>query len=126
MINAGGSVSEVLQNIPSVNVDIDGKISLRGSEQVTILIDGKPSGLTGDNRGAILQQLPASSIDQIEVVTNPSSKYDAEGMSGIINIKTKKDKNPGLNGTVSVGAGTNDKYNAALNLNRRTKTHNAF
>jgi len=126
LINAGGSVSEVLQNIPSVNVDIDGKVSLRGSEQVTILIDGKPSGLTGDNRGAILQQLPASSIDQIEVVTNPSSKYDAEGMSGIINIKTKKDKNPGLNGTVTVGAGTNDKYNAALNLNRRTKTHNAF
>ncbi|MBL7922858.1 MAG: TonB-dependent receptor [Bacteroidia bacterium] len=126
MINAGGSVSEVLQNIPSVNVDIDGKISLRGSEQVTILIDGKPAGLTGDNRGSILQQLPASSIDQIEVVTNPSSKYDAEGMSGIINIKTKKDKNPGLNGTVTLGAGTNDKYNTALNLNRRTRTHNAF
>ncbi len=126
LINAGGSVSEVLQNIPSVNVDIDGKISLRGSEQVTILIDGKPSGLTGDNRGAILQQLPASSIEQIEVVTNPSSKYDAEGMSGIINIKTRKDKSPGLNGVVSAGAGTNDKYNASLNLNRRTKTHNAF
>ncbi len=126
MINAGGSVSEVLQNIPSVNVDIDGKISLRGSEQVTILIDGKPAGLTGDNRGAILQQLPASSIEQIEVVTNPSSKYDAEGMSGIINIKTKKDKNPGLNGTLSAGAGTNDKYNAALNLNRRSKHANVF
>ncbi len=126
MINAGGSASEVLQNIPSVNVDIDGKISLRGSEQVTILIDGKPAGLTGDNRGSILQQLPAGSIDQIEVVTNPSAKYDAEGTSGIINIKTKKDKNPGINGTATVGVGTKDKYNASLNLNRRTKTNNLY
>ncbi len=126
LINAGGSVSEVLSNIPSVNVDIDGKVSLRGSEQVTILIDGKPAGLTGDNRGAILQQLPASSIDQIEVITNPSSKYDAEGMSGIINIKTRKDKNPGINGTITVGAGTRDKYNASLQLNRRSKKSNIF
>ena len=126
MINAGGSASEVLQNIPSVNVDIDGKISLRGSEQVTILIDGKPAGLTGDNRGSILQQLPAGSIDQIEVVTNPSAKYDAEGTSGIINIKTKKDKNPGINGTATVGVGTRDKYNASLSLNRRTKTNNLY
>ena len=126
LINAGGSVSEVLQNIPSVNVDIDGKISLRGSEQVTVLIDGKPAGLTGDNRGAILQQLPASSIEEIEVVTNPSSKYDAEGTSGIINIKTKKGKNPGINGNITVGAGTNDKYNASLSLNRRTKKSNSF
>lgn len=126
MINAGGSVSEVLQNIPSVNVDIDGKISLRGSEQVTILIDGKPAGLTGDNRGSILQQLPAGTIDQIEVITNPSAKYDAEGTSGIINIKTKKDKNPGINGTLTLGVGTRDKYNGALNLNRRTKSSNVF
>lgn len=126
LINAGGSVSEVLQNIPSVNVDIDGRISLRGSEQVTILIDGKPAGLTGDNRGAILQQLPASSIDQIEVVTNPSSKYDAEGTSGIINIKTKKDKNAGLNGTVTAGVGTRDKYNASLQVNRRSRKSNIF
>ena len=126
MINAGGSASEVLQNIPSISVDIDGKISLRGSEQVTILIDGKPAGLTGDNRGSILQQLPAGSIDQIEVVTNPSAKYDAEGTSGIINIKTKRDKNPGINGTATVGVGTKDKYNASLNLNRRTKANNLY
>ncbi|MFN5355009.1 MAG: TonB-dependent receptor domain-containing protein [Bacteroidota bacterium] len=126
LINAGGSVSEVLQNIPSVNVDIDGKISLRGSEQVTVFIDGKPAGLNAENRGAILQQLPAATIDQIEVITNPSAKYDAEGISGIINIKTKKDKNPGLNGSVQVGAGTRDKYNASIQLNRRTKSHNAF
>jgi outer membrane receptor protein involved in Fe transport len=126
MINAGGSASEVLQNIPSVSVDIDGKISLRGSEQVTILIDGKPAGLTGDNRGAILQQLPAGTIDQIEVITNPSAKYDAEGTSGIINIKTKKDKNQGINGTATIGVGTRDKYNASINLNRRTKSNNLF
>ncbi|MFM1746136.1 MAG: hypothetical protein RLZZ630_2073 [Bacteroidota bacterium] len=126
LVSAGGSVSDVLQNVPSVNVDIDGRISLRGSEQVTVLIDGKPAGLTQDNRGSILQQLPANSIDQIEVITNPSAKYDAEGMSGIINIKTRKDKNPGLNGSITAGAGTRDKYNASLQLNRRTRSHNAF
>lgn len=126
LINAGGSVSDVLQNIPSVNVDIDGKISLRGSEQVTVFIDGKPAGLTMENRGSILQQIPAATIDQIEVITNPSARYDAEGMSGIINIKTKKDKNPGINGSVTVGAGTRDKYNAAIQVNRRTKKSNSF
>lgn len=126
LVNTGGSVSDVLQNIPSVTVDIDGQVSLRGSEQVTILIDGKPSGLTGDNRAAILQQLPASTIEQIEVITNPSAKYDAEGMSGIINIKTKKNKNPGINGSVQVGVGTRDKYNAGVQLNRRSKKSNAF
>ena len=126
LINAGGSVSDVLQNIPSVTVDIDGQVSLRGSEQVTILIDGKPAGLTGDNRAAILQQLPAATIEQIEVITNPSAKYDAEGMSGIINIKTRKNKNPGVNGSIQVGAGTRDKYNGSIQLNRRSKKSNAY
>lgn len=126
LINVGGNVSEVLQNIPSVNVDIDGKVSLRGSENVTILIDGKPSGLTSDNRANILQQLPASSIEQVEVITNPSSKYDAEGTAGIINIKTRKDKTVGLNGTATAGIGTNNKYNGSLNLNRRSQKSNFY
>lgn len=126
LVNPGGSVSEVMQNIPSVTVDIDGKVALRGSENVTILIDGKPAGLTGENRAQILQQLPASSIEQIEVITNPSARYDAEGTSGIINIKTRKDKNAGLNGTISAGVGTNDKYNASVAVNRRNSETNIY
>jgi len=126
LISTGGSVSDVLQNVPSVNVDIDGNVSLRGSENVTILIDGKPSGLTNENRANILRQLPASSIDQVEVITNPGARYDAEGMSGIINIKTKKDKRKGFNGTASVAAGTRDKYNASLNLNQRSRLFNFY
>lgn len=126
LITTGGSVSDVLQNVPSVTVDIDGAVSLRGSENVTVLIDGKPSGLTAENRAAILRQIPASSIDQVEVITNPGARYDAEGMSGIINIKTKKDKRKGVNGTITAGAGTRDKYNASLNLNKRTQKFNVY
>jgi iron complex outermembrane recepter protein len=126
LISTGGTVSDVLQNVPSVQVDIDGNVSLRGSENVTVLIDGKPSGLTAENRAALLRQIPASSIDQIEVVTNPGARYDAEGMTGIINIKTKKDKRNGLNGTASVGIGTRDKYNASVSVNRRSKLFNLY
>ncbi len=117
--NAGGTATDVLQNIPSVNVDMDGNISLRGTENVTILIDGKPSGLTGSDRQAVLQQIPASMIERIEVVTNPSAKYDAQGMGGIINIVTKKGTEKGFNGSVTAGVGTNNKYNAGVNLNHR-------
>lgn len=124
--NTGGTATEILQNIPSVTVDMDGKVSLRGSANVTILIDGKPSGLTGGDRQALLQQIPANTIESIEVITNPSAKYDAEGMAGIINIKTKKDKKAGTNGNISVGAGTNEKYNASLGLNKRTKKYNLY
>lgn len=126
LIATGGSVSDVLQNVPSVSVDIDGNVSLRGSENVTILIDGKPSGLTAENRAQILKQIPAGSIEQVEVITNPGARYDAEGMTGIINIRTKKDKRSGFNGTATAGIGTNDKYNASLNLNRRTRNFNFF
>ncbi|MFI5220038.1 MAG: TonB-dependent receptor domain-containing protein [Bacteroidia bacterium] len=126
IINTGGTVTDVLQNIPSVSVDIDGKVSLRGSENITVLIDGKPSSLTGSSKQAVLQQLPASTVEKIEVITNPSAKYDAEGMAGIINIITKKEKMKGLNGQVTAGAGTNDKYNASLNLNNRTDKTNVY
>jgi len=119
IVNTGG-------NIPSVTVDMDGNISLRGSGNVNVLIDGKPSSITGSTRQAILQQVPASSIESIEVITNPSAKYDADGMAGIINIITKKDKLRGLNANFSAGIGTNEKYNIALGGNYRTKKVNVF
>ncbi|MGB0525560.1 MAG: TonB-dependent receptor domain-containing protein [Flammeovirgaceae bacterium] len=115
----GGTVNDILQNIPSVDVDIDGNISLRGSENVTVLIDGKPSGLTGASRQAILDQIPASTIDRIEVVTNPSAKYDPDGMSGIINIITKQNALKGLNGVATLNVGTRDKYNATGTVSYR-------
>lgn len=126
IVNTGGTASEVLQQIPSVNVDIDGNISLRGSGNVTVLIDGRPSGLTGASRAAILQQIPASTIERIEVITNPSAKYDADGMAGIINIVTKKDKSAGFNGSTALSIGTRDKYNGNIGLNYRTRRINAF
>ena len=126
IVNTGGTVTEVLSNIPSVNVDMDGKVSLRGTENVTILIDGKPSGMLGGDRKAVLQQIPASAVDQIEVITNPSAKYDADGMGGIINIKTKKGKLQGMNGNVAAGVGTNDKYNFSLGLNNRSSKMNLY
>lgn len=126
IVNTGGTATDVLQNIPSVTVDIDGKVSLRGSENVTILIDGKPSGMTGEDRNAVLQQIPASMIERIEVITNPSAKYDAQGMSGIINIITKKEKGKGYNGTINGGVGTGNKYNGGININARTDKANFF
>jgi iron complex outermembrane receptor protein len=126
IVNTGGTATEVLRNIPSVTVDIDGNISLRGSGNVNVLIDGKPSGITGSTRQAVLQQIPASSIERIEVITNPSAKYDADGMAGIINVVTKKDKLKGLNANASVGVGTNEKYNAAVGGNYRTGKVNLY
>jgi len=106
----GGTAVDALQNVPSVTVDQSGAVSLRGSTNVRILVDGKPTGVT-------LDQLPASSIQTIEVVTNPSSRYDAEGSAGIINIVLKKERRDGLNGQASATAGTGGKYNTSLSLN---------
>lgn len=115
-INAqSGSVAEVMQNLPSVTVDIDGNVSMRGSSNVTILIDGKRSALSN----LTLDQIPANLIESIELITNPSSKYNPEGTSGIINLVLKKEKTPGFNGSASVTAGTYDNYNTSLNLNYR-------
>ncbi len=126
IVSEGGSASDVLQSIPSISVDIDGNISMRGSGNVTVLIDGKPSGLTGSSRAAILQQIPASSIESIELITNPSAKYDPDGMSGIINVITKKNKLNGLNGSLSVGVGTGDKYNVAASISYRNSKVNVY
>lgn len=122
----GGSASDVLQNVPSVSVDIDGGVSLRGKNNVTILIDGKPATLLGGDEATALQSLPASSVEQIEVITNPSAKYDATGMTGIINIITKREKKFGFNGNVNLGAGTRDKYNGSLSLNLKNEKWNLF
>jgi len=126
IVNLGGTVTDAMQNIPSVVVDIDGNVSLRGSENVTILIDGKPSGMLGSDRKAVLSQIPASAVEQIEVITNPSAKYDASGMAGIINIKTKKEKMRGMNGSISAGISTNDKYNLSIGLNNRASKVNLY
>ncbi|MDP4289774.1 MAG: carboxypeptidase-like regulatory domain-containing protein, partial [Bacteroidota bacterium] len=105
MLSQSGAVTDLLQNIPSVEVGIDGNVSLRGSENVMILINGKTSMLTMANRADILSQLPANTVDRIEVITNPSAKYKPDGTSGIINIVLKKNTNTGLNGTLVANAG---------------------
>lgn len=123
---AGGSASDVLSNVPSVSVDVDGSVSLRGKGNVTILIDGKPATLLGGDVATALQSLPANSIENVEVITNPGAKYDAQGVTGIINIITKRDKKFGVNGSVNAGAGTRDKYNAGINLNAKNEKWNVF
>ncbi|MBO7458383.1 MAG: TonB-dependent receptor [Paludibacteraceae bacterium] len=101
--SAGASVTDVLENIPSVDVDQEGNISLRNSEDVEIWINGKPAGLNSENRGQVLQQMPAGTIEKIELITNPSAKYSPEGTSGIINLVMKKDRAAGYYGSVQAG-----------------------
>ncbi len=112
--SAGGSASDVLRNLPSVDVDAQGAISLRGDTNVQILIDGKPSTMmTGANRADALEQFPANTIDHIEVITNPSAQFKADGAAGIINIVTRKDRKPGLSGSTSASAGSDGRFNIA-------------
>lgn len=123
----GRSLSEALENVPSVQVDGEGNVSLRGNENVRILIDGKPSALIGISDPAqALQSLPADIVDRIEVVTNPSARYEAEGSAGIINIILKKGKLKGLNGSVNVSGGIPATASASVNLNYRTGKWNIF
>tara|TARA_B110000008_G_scaffold52447_1_gene51658 strand:- start:53460 stop:55931 length:2472 start_codon:yes stop_codon:yes gene_type:complete len=122
----GGSVADVLQNIPSVSVDVDGAVSLRGNNNVRILINGKPSGLVGISGPQGLRQLPAESIEKVEVVTSPSARYDAEGTAGILNIILKKQELIGLNGNFSLNAGTPKNNRGSASLNWRTKKWNIF
>jgi outer membrane receptor protein involved in Fe transport len=123
---AGGSATDVLQNVPSVSVDMDGNVNLRGKGNVTVLIDGKPATMLGSDVTSALQSMPASSIESVEVITNPSAKYDAQGTTGIINIITKKDGRLGINGNATIGAGTRDKYNGNLGLNIRKGKWSTF
>ncbi len=127
---AGGSASDVLQNIPSVDVDGEGNVSLRNNSSVEVWINGKPSGLTVDNRAQVLQQMPAESIDKVEVMTNPSAKFKAEGTSGIINIVLKKNRKAGYYGSVSAGAMYVDKAKPTgtlgLNLNYSSSKLDAY
>ena len=124
--NAGQSASEVLDNIPSVEVDNDGNVSLRGNSSVEVWINGKASGLTTDNRAQILQQLPAESIESIEVIDNPSAKFSAEGSAGIINIVLKKDRKAGYYGSLQAGANTKGGANSSFNINYNSSLLDAY
>ena len=118
---AGGTVVDALENTPSVQVDIEGNVSLRGSSSFTVLIDGRPSVLSGSDA---LQQIPASAVENIEIITNPSARYEPDGMAGIINVVMKKHVRAGINGIVNAMVGTNDKQQLDVTLNKKTEKVN--
>ncbi|WP_310381424.1 TonB-dependent receptor domain-containing protein [Flavobacterium sp.] len=120
----GGTVSDVLDNIPSVSVDVEGNISLRGNENVRILIDGRPSNAI--NISEALRLIPSDAIDKVEVITNPSARYDAEGGGGLLNIILKKGKNQGLNGTFIASTAYPESYGLSGNLNYKSENFNLF
>ena len=120
-----GSVSDLLQHVPSVNIDIDGNVSVRGNENVTILVNGRLSTLfNGKSKGDALHQLSASNIERIEVITNPSAAYRPDGTSGVINIILKKDARQGLNGSLNSNIGNKDRFNTGANLSYGTEKWN--
>lgn len=126
MMVKGGTVSDVLDNVPSVSVDAEGNVALRGNQSVTILIDGRPSNLAGSNVAEVLRLLPADSVDKVEVITNPSARYDAEGGGGIINIILKKGKAGGFNGSLIATTGDPANHGLSANLNFRSEKFNLF
>jgi iron complex outermembrane recepter protein len=126
LTTVGGTALDVMQNVPSVIVTPDGEIQMRGSGNLLILIDGRPSGITTSNRQSALEMLPADVIESIEIITNPSSKYQADGTSGIINIITKKSKNAGYNFRTNLNVGTREKYNGNISMNLRKGRWNIF
>jgi len=126
LTTAGGTVSDALNNVPSVSVDIEGGISLRGNENVRILINGKPSALAGFGDSNVLSQLPAEAIERVEVITSPSARYDAEGTAGILNIILRQKETLGFNGSVNLNAGHPDLVGIATTLNYRTEKFNLF
>jgi outer membrane receptor protein involved in Fe transport len=125
LTTAGGTASEIMNNIPSVNVDQDGNISLRGNQNVRILVDGRPTNI---DPAQLLKQIPSTSIKKIELITNPSAKYNPEGMSGIINIVLHKNANDGFNGSLNAGInfGETPKFNNSLDMNYRKGKVNFF
>ena len=123
LTSAGSSVAEALENSSSVTVDIEGNVSLRGSTNFKVLIDGRPSPLTGSDA---LQQIPADAVERVEIITNPSAKYDPEGVGGIINIQMKKNKLAGFSGIINASVGTGDKYSTDVTLSYRTENINFY
>lgn len=128
IVAAGGTAMEVLQQSPGVQVDKDDNISMRGKNGVIIMIDGKPTNMSAQDVAQLLKNMPSSNVDQIELIANPSAKYDAAGNAGIINIKLKKNSNFGTNGSVNIGGGQGKlpKLNGGLNLNHRNKHINVY
>lgn len=126
LTTSGANISDALNNIPSVTVDIDGAIALRGNDNVRILINGKPSALAGFGSTDALRQLPADAIERVEVITSPSARYDAEGTAGILNIVLKKEKTLGFNGTINTTVGFPIASSITTNLNLRTDKFNIF
>jgi ferric enterobactin receptor len=126
LANRGGTAQDILDNVPSVTVDLDGSVSLRGSGSVRILINGQPSGLVGISGANGLRSIPAGMIERIEVITNPSARYEAEGMSGIINIVLKKDSRGGFNGSFELSGGYPDNAAGNANINYRKGRSNLF
>ncbi len=126
LVNKGGTAVDILQNIPSVQVDENNAVTMRGSGNLTVLINGKQSGITGASRQAVLDKIPASSIDRIEIITNPSAKYDADGGAGIINIILKQNQEDGMNGSVGANIGNNNRHNANLELSYKKNKINVF
>jgi outer membrane receptor protein involved in Fe transport len=118
-----GTAVDVLENVPSVTVDVEGNVNLRGSSNFTLLIDGRPTVLDADDA---LQQIPANAIENIEIITNPSAKYDPSGIAGIINIVMKKQKAQGTNGIANANIGLDDKYGADFLLNYRMEKLNVY
>ena len=126
LTTSGATVSDALSNVPSVSVDVDGAISLRGNENVRILINGKPSAIAGFGSVDALSQLPADAIERVEVITSPSARYDAEGTAGILNIILRKEKTLGLNGSIQANIGDPLQYGLNTNLNLRKDKFNLF
>ena len=126
MAQSGGTAVDVMQNVPSVAVDADGGVAVRGNTNINVLVDGRPAALAGFSGSDVLAQIPASQIESIEIVTNPSAKYDPEGTGGIINIILKKKSNLGVNGTLMGNAGTKGRYSSSLNMNLRGDDFNIF
>jgi outer membrane receptor protein involved in Fe transport len=126
LANQGGTASEILDNVPSITVSIEGEVSLRGSTGVRILVNGRPSNLASADNANSLRQIPANMIERVEVITNPSARYEAEGMSGIINIILKKEKRSGFNGSFDITGGIPERYGAGANLNYRKGKINWF
>ncbi|MEO0734908.1 MAG: TonB-dependent receptor, partial [Bacteroidota bacterium] len=123
---AGGSAEDLLRQLPSVAVDLEGNVSLRGSGNVRFLVNGRPSGLVGDDPATFLKSLSATNIERIEVITNPGAAFDPDGTAGLINIVLKRKRDDGFNATLNLNAGSNKGFDGALDLNWRKGKFNTF